>query len=485
MTPEGIAALVASGESEAREFKATTGTRREAAATVCAMLNQRGGHVLFGIAPDGRITGQQVSEQTVTEVSVEIQRIEPPAFPEIERIRISGDLEVIAVRVSPGTSPPYQYRGIAYLRVGNTTQTMSAAEYNRVLFERMHNEQRWENRPADGWTVDDLDAAEIRNTVAEAVRIGRLNEPGGRAPEDLLRGLGLLRGGILLRAAAVLFGNTERIECEMPQCLLRVARFRGSDRSEFLDNRQFNGNTFTLLTSAERFLRDTLPIASRFESGRMTRIDEPLYPPLATREALANALCHRDYALGGGSIGLAVYDDCLEVTSTGPLHFGLTPNNLFAPHESRPWNPLIARTFYRRGIIEEWGRGTIRMADLAISAGLPRPEIEERSDCVTVRFRRADYVSSPPAREERLLFGDAPRSRRVDQVSAEADLTEQQNAILALLHRSDRALALREIRSLTGQQTNERRLRQDLVTLKARGLVESTGRGRSARWKPL
>jgi ATP-dependent DNA helicase RecG len=106
----------------------------------------------------------------------------------------------------------------------------------------------------------------------------------------------------------------------MPQCLLRVARFRGTNRSDFLDNRQFNGNAFALLANAERFLRETLPIASRFESGRMARIDEPLYPSLATCEALANALCHRDYAMGGGSIGLAVYDDRLEVTSTGPLH---------------------------------------------------------------------------------------------------------------------------------------------------------------------
>ncbi len=464
LTSKEIAALAASGESETLEFKTTTGTRREAAATVCAMLNQRGGYVLFGIAPDGRVVGQQVSERTVEQVSAEIQRIEPPAFLEIGRIRVSGDLEVIAVRVNPGVSPPYQYRGASYLRVGNTTQTMSAEEYNRLLFERIHNERRWENQPADGWTVDDLDLAEIRNTVAEAVRIGRLNEPGSRGAKDLLRGLGLLRDGVLFRAAAVLFGNAERLECEMPQCLLRVARFRGLDRSEFLDNRQFNGNAFTLLANAERFLRDTLPIASRFESGRMARIDEPLYPPLATREALANALCHRDYAMGGGSIGLAVYDDRLEVTSTGPLHFGLTPGDLFGPHESRPWNPLIARTFYRRGIIEEWGRGTIRMADLATSAGLPRPEIEDRGDCVTVRFRRADYV--PPRHDD-------------------GELTEQQRTVLTLLHRSDGALALRDIRVALGSQANERRLREDLTTLKAKGLVDSTGVGRGARWKPL
>ncbi len=371
---------------------------------------------------------------------------------------------MIAVRVSPGGLPPYRYRGTSYLRIGNTTRSMDNEEYNRMLFERMHSERRWENRPADGWTLNDLDLAEIRNTVAEAVRVGRLNEPGGRDPEDLLRGLGLLRDGVLTRAAAVLFGSRERLEYEMPQCLLRVARFRGLDRSEFLDNRQFNGNAFSLLGSAVRFLRDTLPVVSRFESGRVTRIDESLYPPLATREALANAFCHRDYGIGGGSVGLAVYDDRLEVTSTGPLRFGLTPEDLFGPHESRPWNPLIARTFFRRGLIEEWGRGTITMTDLATAAGLPRPEIEERNGCVTVRFRRSDHMES-----------------QIDQ----DDLTEQQMRILTLLRRSDGALALRDIRTALGLQANDRRCREDLAVLKAKGLVDTIGFGRGARWKPL
>jgi len=424
----------------------------------------RGGHVLFGISPDGRVVGQQISERTIEALSAELRKIDPPVFPDIERIRVQGELDVIAVRVAPGSSTPYRYRGTAYRRVGNTTQAMSAEEQNRILFERVHNERRWENQPADGWTVEDLDIVELRNTAAEAVRVGRLNEPGSRKPEDLLRGLGLLRQGILFRAAAVLFGSAERLECDMPQCVLRVARFRGLDRSEFLDNRQFYGNAFMLLASAERFLRETVPIASRFEPDQMTRIDEPLYPPLAIREALANALCHRDYALGGGSVGLAVYDDRLEVSSTGQLHFGLTPSDLFVPHESRPWNPLVARTFYRRGIIEEWGRGTIKMAELANSAGLPHPEIEEHGDCVTVRFRNKGHVSLGPA---------------------EHGLTEQQGAVLTLLRSFRGGLALREIRAQLGQDTRGRRLREDLAALKAKGLAESSGRGRGARWKPL
>ena len=389
MTLEQLTTLVASRESETLEFKGTTGTRREAAKTMCAMLNHSGGYVLFGVSPDGDVVGQQVSDRTIEEVSAEIQRIDPPAFPEVNRVPVAGDRELVVVRVNRGSARPYMYQGVAYRRVGNTTLALSSDEYNRMLFERMHSERRWENQPATGWSIDDLDVSEIRRTVAEAVRRGRLEDPGTQDPIELLRGLGLYRDGILWRAAVVLFGKAERIEFEMPQCLLRVARFRGVDRSDFLDNRQFHGNAFALLANAERFLRETLPIAGRFESGRFDRIDEPLYPPLATRESLANALCHRDYSIGGGSVGVAVYDDRLEVTSSGTLHFGLTPAKLFEPHESAPWNPLIARTFYRRGIIEEWGRGTLKMAELTTSAGLPRPEIEDAGGCVRVRFRPA------------------------------------------------------------------------------------------------
>ena len=461
MRIEQIATLTASGESELLEFKRTTGTRREATRTVCAFLNHRGGHVLFGVTPEGKVAGQQVSERTIEELSEELRRIEPQALHTVQRVRVDSDREVLVVEVTAGPTRPYMYRGTAYRRVGNTTVAMSAHEYSRMLMERVHGEQRWENQPAEGWSVDDLDAAQIRRTVAEAVQREQLEEPLSREPADLLRGLGLLRDGVLFRAAAVLFGNAERLLFDMPQCLLRVARFRGVDKMEFLDNRQFNGNAFTLLASAERFLRDSIPIAGRFEPDRFERIDEPLYPPLATREAMANALCHRDYSIGGGSIGVAIYADRLEITSSGSLHFGLTPENLFAPHESRPWNPMIARAFHRRGIIEEWGSGTLKMVDWATSAGLPIPEIEDANDCVTVRFRHGQFV--PQQRGERPA--------------------ERQEAILALLDHAVDGLALREIRVRLGPRTNERRLREDLATLRSQGLVVAIGHGRGARWK--
>jgi ATP-dependent DNA helicase RecG len=136
---------------------------------------------------------------------------------------------------------------------------------------------------------------------------------------------------------------------------------------------------------------------------------------------------------------------------------------LFRPHESLPWNPLIANVFYRRGFIESWGRGTTKMAELALSAGLPRPEIEDLGGCVTVRFRPTRYV--PPQRVGR-------------------DLTERQQAILTLLHQSARGLPLREIRARIGEAA-DRRVREDLAALRTLGLAIATGHGRGARWKFL
>ncbi len=474
MTVERIARMVSAGESETLEFKTTTGTRREAVRTVCAMLNQQGGLVLFGITPEGRVVGQQVSERTIEEVSAELSRIDPPAFPAIERIPVKEGLEVVAVTVVRGQAGPYMYRGN-----GTGGSATPPSRYTRASTAKCSSSActasgAGENQPAEGWSVDELDAHEIRTTVEEAVRRGRIEDPGTREPGDLLRGLGLYRDGILWRAAVALFGTEERITFDMPQCLLRVARFRGIDRTEFVDNRQFHGNAFSLLKAAERFLRDSLPIAGHIEDGRIERIDEPLIPPLATREALANALCHRDYSIGGGSVGVAIYDDRLEVTPAGTLHFGLTPEKLFAPHESIPWNPLLADVFYRRGIIERWGRGTLKMAEVTIATGLPQPEIEDAGGCVTVRFRHPSASMHIVAKE---------RTAVADESNVQVQkLSEVQRSVLDLLDHTDHPLALREIHARLAGSLSLRQVKRVLGRLRELGFATSTGHGVSARW---
>lgn len=465
MTPEQIKTLVAKGESETLEFKLSTGRRSNAMKTVCAMLNQRGGHVLFGVSPEGKIKGQQVSDRTIEQLSSEIQNIESQVFPAVERVRVKGDREVVVISVKPGTSKPYAYKGIEYRRIGNTTVKMSREEVKQMLLEEVHEKYRWEKLPAEEWSIEDLDANEIRITVQEAIRQNRLEAPVSMELPDLLRGLELLgQDDELLQAAVVLFGKEELIARRMPQCLLCVARFRGFDEMEFLDNRQFKGNAFKLLSDAEGFLRDTLPIAGRFEPGRFARIDKPLYPYEATREAIVNALCHRDYIIAGSSMYLAVYDDRMEVTSPGPLHFGLTPEKLFTPHKSLPWNPLIASTFYRRGIIEKWGTGTLKIAEVMNSAGLPSPEIKDNGMDVTVCFRHGRHIVSGHTL---------------------SDSTKRQEVILAMLNNTENGLTLRNIYTQMLPYVTERQVKRTLKVLKDRGLIVSTGRGGGARWRLL
>ncbi|HEX8670983.1 MAG TPA: ATP-binding protein, partial [Longimicrobium sp.] len=347
------------------------------------------------------MSGQQVSAGTMEDLVRELRRIEPQPLLNPERVPLENGLELIVIPVPGRSGGPYTYEGRSYIRQGPTTLVMPQDEYGRRLVERAHPTHRWEIQPAHGVALDDLDTAELVRTVDEAIRRLRLEDPGTRDPEALLRGFRLMQGDRPLNAAVALFGRADRLFPNYPQCRLRLARFRGTDKTEFLDNRQEVGNVFDLLIRAQRFLRDHLPIAGRVVPNLFERIDDPLYPPLALREALANALCHRDYTSPGSSVGVAIYDDRLEITSTGNLPFGLTPPDLTRPHASQPWNPLMADVFYRRGIIEQWGRGTLKIIDLTEQAGLVAPEFEVRGGEVVVRFYPQGYV--PPSRVSRNL----------------------------------------------------------------------------------
>ena len=466
LTLTRIEELAAQGESEFLELKETTRQRDKAAQTICGMLNRpqpNGRYVLFGVTPDGKINGQQVSDRTIEEVAAEIREIRPPISPQIDRVPVAADREVIAVAVPAADRPPYLYKHRPYRRVGNTTTVMPGNEYERILLERRHREgDRWETQSAEDWSLDELDAERIHYVINLAKQRRKLNVPDSLDPADLLQGLGLYSEGVLRKSAVVLFGKAKLMAARMPQCLLRAARFRGTDREEFLDNRQFQGNAFDLLEHAERFLNETIPVAGKIVPGNMARVDKPLYPPNATREALVNALCHRDYSIAGGSIHVAVYDDRLEVTSTGPLPFGLTPRVLLESEGpvSKPWNPNIAGTFERCGFSERWGRGAAQMAKLAVDTGLPRPQILDENECVTVRFWNDHHAAQRNGTDNR------------------------KRAILSLLERAgDNGLSRREIYDRLVPLASERQVRRALEELQKERLARITKSGPAARWK--
>ena len=106
------------------------------------MLNHRGGRVLFGVEPDGRIIGQMVSDHTIEEVAQELKQLDPPVFPTIDRVDVAADRQVLVVTVGQGSNRPYTYKGKAYRRVGNTSPELSGHDYQRMLLERLHGRSK-------------------------------------------------------------------------------------------------------------------------------------------------------------------------------------------------------------------------------------------------------------------------------------------------------------------------------------------------------
>ncbi len=355
------------------------------------------------------------------------------------------------------------FDGRAYQRIGPTTSRMPQAEYERRLMTRSFGTHRWEEQPALDFALEDLDVGALDSLLNAAVACGRLERRPG-SHEEALDKLRLRVEGHLVQAAVVLLAR--EVMPHYPQCTMRMARFRGLDKlGDFLDQRQLYGHAFQLLDEAELFLRRHIPVAGHFEPDNWVRQDRPAYPYLALREALVNAICHRDYSIVGGAIYVAIYDDRLEITSAGVLPPGITVQDLKCVHMSVPRNATIADAFFRAGLIERWGRGTLKIVDLCREAGQPEPEFEVQAGHVVVRFRPGEYV--PPT-------------------LVQHSLTDRQREILAILS-NVRQWRIRDIVARLTAVAAQRTVLEDLRLLRSFGLVEFSGHGAGARWwlKPM
>jgi ATP-dependent DNA helicase RecG len=415
-----LSALLRQGEGPALEFKRSTGELKEGMQTLCAFLNGTGGMALFGVRPDGKAEGQIVTDQTLRDIAQSSDRFEPPVHFSIHRVKSDAGREVVTVAVKGGGSTgPFTYEGRAYERVGSTTRRMPQAKYERRLLERAHSKRRWENEPAEGVSIKDIDRAEVFRIVEAARSVGRLLGPGGNQLADVLGRLNLTRDGKVLQAAVVLFGK--QFLPDYPQCELRMARFRGIDNTEFIDQRQLRAPAFKLLEDAKLFCERHFPLPGKIIPGRLQRVDTPLIPPDAMREILVNGLIHRDYSVAGGAVSLAIYDDRVEVWSAGKYPEGITPDMLNRRHPSIQRNPIIADVFHRAGLIEKWGRGTNRVAEMCRAAGIPSPKYEEIGGSVLVTFKvRAGFtarVEIPSGGEKKAVArSESGQSQRSESV---------------------------------------------------------------------
>ena len=381
-----LAALVKKGEGLTLECKRSTAEIQGAMQSLCAFLNGSGGIVIIGVGPDGRLIGQDVSDATQQKIAAALDRFEPPAPVQLQIVELEKGKQAIVLKAdADNDSMPFTFEGRSYERVGTTTRRMPQAKYERTLFDRAHGKRRWESEPAGGIELRDIDREEVFRVVEAAKSAGRLIGPVGTRLADVLDRLKLRRNGKLLQAAVVLFGK--EFLPDYPQCELRMARFRGIDKTEFLDQRNVRESAFKLLEEAQLFCQRHFPLPGKIVPGKLQRVDTPLIPPDAMREILVNALIHRDYSIAGGAISLAIFDDRVEVWSAGTYPTGITPEKLSKSHQSVQRNPLIADVFYKTGLIEKWGRGTNRVIEMCLEADIAPPKFEEITGAAVVTFK--------------------------------------------------------------------------------------------------
>lgn len=181
MDLDDVKRLAAAGESESVEFKKSTAELGRAGETLCAFLNGRGGKVLIGVHPNGKVVGQQISDSTQRDIASLVDRFEPPVHIELERVPVDGVNEVIVLSTpQSGPSRPFAWSGRPYRRVGTATSLLPQELYERLLLERAYVAQRWENQLAVGVRLEDLDREEILRTRELAVLQNRI--PAGMSP---------------------------------------------------------------------------------------------------------------------------------------------------------------------------------------------------------------------------------------------------------------------------------------------------------------
>ena len=384
MEYQEIEALIALKESKNLEFKESTGQLDRSMETLCAFLNGDGGIVLYGVKDNGNVVGQEVSDSTKRTIAEAINRIEPFVSLEINYVRIpNSDKFVIIVDAEKQRfMRPFAYKGRAYLRIESTTTVMPQEQYNHLLMQR-GGKYGWEAMVNPDLKISDLDENAILGAVREGIRNGRLPEVTIREEiPTILRKFGLLRDGNLNNAAAVLFGLDFY---DYPQCLLRMARFKGITKEEFIDNQRAEGNIYTLLDAAMAFFFKHLSLSGKING--LYREEELSIPYKALRECCINSLCHRSYHYPGSSVSIAIYDDRVEITNTGTFPADLPVERLMQEHDSKPQNPIIANVLYKSKILESWGRGIGTMVDECKRVGLPAPEFKTDGNFVTVVFK--------------------------------------------------------------------------------------------------
>ena len=434
-------------ESETLEFKRQWTDK--ALEDLAAFANTEGGTLLIGVRKDGEIVGTRADDR-------ELQRLANlitshlGITPSIRVVELEGR-SVVEIRVepAPGLIP---YRGRYFRRVGTTNRDFPPDELAQHVLKR--SGRSWDGLPSE-WSLQEVDSEALKR-FARLAR-SRLPYLDPSNPEQILQNLNLLEGDRLKNAGVLLFGK--RPQRLFPQAQIRIGLFRGA---EILDSHDFAGTLWDQVDDVMERFRQVLKVRFDIQVHEPTleglqRTEVWEYPLEALREAVVNALVHRDYTYPA-DIQIRLEEDRLEVWSPGELPPPLTPEALYGPHSSVLRNPLIAQAFYFAGVIERWGTGTTRIIRLCREQGLPEPEFANRQGGFLVAFVKAPYTP------ERL------RAMGLNERQIKAVLYVKEHG----------AISNRDYRRLAG--VSDETARRELMALVARGLLQVQGKGRATKY---
>ena len=372
-------------ESDTLEFKKSVSLIEPALKSVCGFLNHHGGVISFGRTNTGAVVGVDPTDHSLRKLSQQItSRIKPEITPDIRVIEDQGK-HLIVVTVPEGISKPYFLDGIAYMRTGTENRVMPPDELKRMILTT--SQPPWDREICPGATIDDIDAAVVYDFLAKAKDERRLDADAGASISSILKKLHLLKEGMPTNAAILLFGKDP--QQFIHQAEIRCGHFSGTDvTSPCISMKVIGGPLMLQIDDTISFILSEIRKSAWVVPGKTRREEHWDYPPEAVREAVINALCHRDYR-SSAHAQVRIFAGQLQVWNPGKLPNVLTVESLKTDHLSLPRNTAIADLLFLAGFIEQWGSGTIHMVKACREHTLPDPEFREQDDSFSVTFTRS------------------------------------------------------------------------------------------------
>lgn len=302
-----IKELIKKGESEKVEFKPSLSQTDKIMESISAFSNTKGGIVIIGVSDKSEVLGVDIGKKTLESLANKIkQSTDPKVYPSIHVEEIDDkDKQVVVIEVEEGKQKPVLAFGRAYKRVGKTNQKLGYEEIRNIALET--SKVYWNERICERADLEDIDEEKVRWFLRRAKYERRLELDLETPVREALEKIELLREGKLTNAAILLFGkNPQRF---FIQSETRCARFKGAKPLEFIDMKVFGGNIIDQMEDAVEFVKEHIKLHAKIVG--MERVERWEYPIDAIREAITNAICHRDYEISA-NVQVRIFDDFLR-----------------------------------------------------------------------------------------------------------------------------------------------------------------------------